>query len=127
MPEQVSVLFVRLCELAEAEGEVPDDGSGVDGVWSTTVEAAERDRDWNVAVNADTGSEQEIHDFPGEGDSPSLRAGAATVWLGRTPAAVLTPFGGTLGVEQLDDGPKSIEDELIADVEARIERESGGA
>lgn len=120
MPEQVSALFVRLAELADAEGEVPDDGSGVDGVWTTTVPARNRDRDWNIAMNADTEEEHTVDDFPGEDDETSIRAGSATVFLGRWPAGVLNPYGGQLAVEQLDEGPKSIEDELIADVEARI-------
>jgi hypothetical protein len=121
MPEQVSLLFTRLAELAAAEGDVPEDGSGIDGVWTTIVPARERDRDWKVAMNADTNQEHTVEDFPGEGDETTIRAAAATVWLGRWPAGVLGPFGGTLAVEQLDDGPRSIEDELIDDVDARIE------
>jgi len=120
MPEQVSQLFVRLAELADTLGAVPD-GGGIDGVWTTTVPARDRDRDWNIAMNADTGTEHTVEDFPGDGDKTVVRAGSATVWLGRWPAGVLTPFGGQLVVEQLDDGPQSIETELIADVEARIE------
>jgi len=56
MPEQVSKLFAQLAELADAEGAVPEDGSGIDGVWTTTVPAEDRDRDWTVAMNADTES-----------------------------------------------------------------------
>ena len=127
MPDQVSLLFARLAKLAGAEGDVPEDGSGIDGVWTTTLPARDRERDWNVAMNADTDQEHTIEDFPGDGDDVSIRAGSATVWLGRWPAGVLGPFGGQLAVEQLDDGPQSIEDELIDDVDARIEAlEAGG-
>ena len=126
MSEQVSLLFARLSELADAEGDVPDDGSGIDGVWTTTVPARDRDRDWNVAMNADTDQEHTVEGFPGEEDEISIRAGSATVWLGRWPAGVLGPFGGQLAVEQLDDGPQSIEDELIDDVDARIEALGAG-
>jgi len=124
--EQVSLLFSRLAELAAAEGDVPEDGSGIDGVWTTIVPARDRDRDWKVAMNADTNQEHTVVDFPGEGDETAIRAGSATVWLGRWPAGVLGPFGGQLAVEQLDDGPQSIEDELIDDVDARIEALEAG-
>lgn len=120
MSEQVSLLFSRLAELADAEGDVPEDGSGIDGVWTTIVPARDRDRDWKVAMNADTNQEHTVADFPGEGDETAIRAASATVWIGRWPAGVLDPFGGELVVEQLDDGSQSIEDELIDDVEARI-------
>ena len=126
MPEQVSLLFTRLAELAAAEGDVPEDGSGIDGVWTTIVPACDRDRDWKVAMNADTNQEHTVGDFPGEGDETAVRAGSATVWLGRWPAGVLGPFGGQLVVEQLDEGPQSIEDELIDDVDARIEALEAG-
>ena len=121
MAKQVSMLFSLLAELAAAEGDVPEDGSGIDGVWTTIVPARDRDRDWKVAMNADTNQEHTVADFPGEGDETAIRAASATVWLGRWPAGVLGPFGGQLAVEQLDDGPQSIEDELIADVEVKIE------
>jgi hypothetical protein len=126
VPNQVSLLFSRLAELAAAEGEVPEDGSGIDGVWTTTAPARDRDRDWNVAMNADTEQEHAVKDFPGDGDETTIRTGSATVWLGRMPAGVLGPFGGQLAIEQLDDGPQSIEDELIDDVDARIEALEAG-
>ncbi len=126
MPEQVSLLFSRLAELAAAEGDVPEDGSGIDGVWTTIVPARDRERDWKVAMNADTNQEHTIEDFPGEGDETAIRSASATVWLGRWPAGVLGPFGGQLVVEQLDEGPQSIEDELIDDVDARIEALEAG-
>lgn len=126
MSKAVSLLFERLAELADAEGVVPDDGSGVDGVWTTTVPARGRERDWNVAMNADTDQERTVEDFPDDGDTISIRAGAATIWLGSWPAGVLDPFGGQLAVEILDERPQSIEDELIGDVEARIKALEGG-
>lgn len=121
MSEQVSLLFYRLAELADAEGDVPDDGMGIDGVWTTIVPARDRDRDWKVAMNADTETERTIEGFPGEDDETSIEPGQSIVWLGRWPAGVITPFGGQLAAEQLDDGPQSIEDELIDDIEARID------
>jgi hypothetical protein len=126
MPEQVSLLFSRLAELADAEGDVPEDGSGIDGVWTTIIPARDRDCDWKVAMNADTNQRHTVADFPGEGDKTAIRAASATVWLGRWPAGVLDPFGGELVVEQLDDGPQSIEDELIDDVDAQIEALEAG-
>lgn len=126
MSEQVSLLFARLAELADAEGDVPDDGSGIDGVWTATVPTRDRERDWNIAMNADTNQEHTVEGFPGEDDEITIRAGSATVWLGRWPAGVLGPFGGQVAVEQLDDGPQSIEDELIDDVDARIEALEAG-
>ncbi len=121
MPEQVSKLFAQLAELADAEGAVPEDGSGIDGVWTTTVPAEDRDRDWTVAMNADTEERHNAEDVPTEGDYTSLQPGTAMVWLGEWPAGVLNPHGGQIVVEQADAGPQSLEDELIADVDARIE------
>ncbi|WP_049979340.1 hypothetical protein [Halolamina rubra] len=121
MPEQVSKLFARLAGLADAEGAVPEDGSGIDGVWITIVPAIDRDRDWTVAMNADTEERHNAEDVPAEGDRTSLQPGTAMVWLGEWPAGVLNPHGGQIVVEQADAGPQSLEDELIADVDARIE------
>jgi hypothetical protein len=118
--EQVSALFVRLSELADAEGAVPEDGSGVDGVWTTDIPARDRDRDWTVAMNADLEGEQAVQDVPRDGMESTIAPGRATVWLGAMPAGVLSPHGGQLAVDVRDGGPQSIEDELIADVEARI-------
>jgi len=47
-------------------------------------------------MNADTDQEHTVEGFPGEEDDVSIRAGSATVWLGRFPAGVLGPFGGQL-------------------------------
>jgi hypothetical protein len=126
VPDQDSLLFTRLAELANAEGAVSEDGSGIDGVWTTTVPAHDRERDWNVAMNPDTDQEHTVEDFPGDGDDVSIRAGSATVWLGRWPAEVLGAFDSQLAVKQLDDRPQSIEDELIDDVDARIEALEAG-
>lgn len=121
MSEQVSELFYQLTQLADAEGAVPEDGSGIDGIWSTTVPARDRDRDWAIAINADVDDERTIEEFPGEDETTVIPPGRAVIHLGRWPAGVITPTGGQLAVEELDDGPQSIEDELIDDVEARIE------
>ncbi|WP_323190429.1 hypothetical protein [Halostella sp. PRR32] len=127
MPEQVSKLFTRLAELADAEGAVPEDGSGIDGTWTTTIPARDRDRDWSVAMNADVDEDHVVEDIPSEGDETTVQAGSATVWLGRWPAGVIHPFGGQVAAEQIDNGPQSIEDELIADIEARISSLRGDA
>jgi len=121
MPEEVSILMSRFAELANVEGSVPEDGSGVDGVWTTTVPASARDRDWKVAMNADTETERPVQDFRRGGDEAVIPAGKATVWLGGMPVGVVGPYGGQLVCERTDDGPESIEDELIDDVETRID------
>lgn len=114
----VPTLFVRLAELAIAE---TDAKAGIDGVWTTTIEAATHDHDWQVALNCDTETEHTIADVPREGDHTSLRPASATVWLGTRPAGVCTPNGGSLVVQATISGPERIEDALIADIEARIE------
>ena len=116
----VSAVFSRFCELAIADGDVPDDGSGFDGVWTRTIEARKRDRDWNVAVNAETERDLEVDDFPREGDSTSVSSGSAVVFLGAWPAGVVDPVGGQVVVEELDDGPQSLEDEILRDVETEL-------
>jgi hypothetical protein len=121
MPEQVAELCVRLAELADTEGAVPADGSGIDGVWTTTIAAQNRKNDWKVAMNCDTGTEHTVADFPAEGDSPALRPGSVTVWLGTVPAGVCTPFSGAVVIQETIDGPQHIEAELIDDVETLIE------
>lgn len=119
MPETVPVLFGEFAQLANAEGAVPDDGSGVDGIWTTTVPARGRDdKNWHIALNADTGQERVATDFPDEGDESSIPPGRAVVYLGGWPAGIVGPDGGEIVVEVLDDGPQSLEDELIGDVQA---------
>lgn len=120
MAEQVATLFVRLAQLAAAEGATPEDGSGIDGVWTTTLPARNRDPNWTVAMNCDTETEHTVTDVPREGDTISIRPGSATIWLGATPAGVCTPFDGTLVIQETLEGPSSIEDELLADIEAQL-------
>ena len=128
---KVPTLFARLAELAAADGAVPDDGSGIDGVWTTTVPASHHDRDWQVAINCDTETEHTIEDLPREGDTTALRPASATVWLGSLPAGVCTPRGGAVVVQATIEGPSSIEAELLADIEASLDDDSaaptGGA
>lgn len=121
----VSALFARLCELAEADGAVPDDGSGIDGVWTRTIIARDRRRSWNVAMNADTDTEHTIGDYPREGMNTSVPAGKAVVHLGAWPAGVVGPTGGELAVENTPAGLNPIEPELLGDVRAAI-RDAGG-
>lgn len=120
MPEQVAALFVRFAELAAAEGATPDDGSGIDGVWTTTIDATSRDRNWRVAMNCDTETEHTITDFPSKGDRTALRPASATVWLGTLPAGVCTPNDGSLIIQATIGNPSSIEAELLADIETHM-------
>lgn len=113
MSEQVSELFGQLCELADDCGVVPEDSSGVDGVWTTRVPARGRDDDWKVAMNADLDTEHSVTGFPTEGRSATISPGQATVWHGGMPVAVISPNGG-----ELFGRPGDLEDELIDDVVA---------
>lgn len=121
MTEQVPELLAALAQLAEVEGVVPDDGSGIDGIWTTTVPAPQRERDWRVAMNADLEEELTVDGWPGDDDQTSVGPGQAVIHLGRWPAGVIGPGGGEVLVEEVDADPQSIEDELIADVDAQIE------
>ena len=126
---KVPTLFARLAELATADGAVPNDGSGIDGVWTTTVPASHHDRDWQVAINCDTETEHTVENIPRKGDTTAPRPASATVWLGTMPADVCTPRGGSLVVQATIEGPTSIEEPLIADIDAhrgRLEA-TGGA
>ena len=120
MAEQVAELFVRLAQLAVAE-EDPAPETEIEGVWTTTIDAADRDADWQVAMNCDTGTEHTVDDIPTEGDTTTLRPGSATVWLGDHPAGVVTPTSGTVAVQATIGGPTSIEAELLADIEAQLQ------
>ena len=116
----VSAVFTRFCELAMTDGDVPEDGSGLDGVWTRTIEARKLDPDWRVAVNSRIDRELEASDFPSEGFSTSIPGGHAVIYLGDWPAGVVDPFGGQVVVEELDDGPQSLEDEILRDVETEL-------
>jgi len=116
---EVPALFVRVAELAAAE-EAPTE-EGIDGVWTTTIPASHYDRDWQVAMNCDTETEHTIADVPSAGDHTALRPASATVWLGERPAGVCTASGGGLCIQATIEGPPTIEDALIADIEAEIE------
>ena len=78
-----------------------------------------------VALTWMTVSRLTTENTPGGGATPSLRAGGVTRWLGTVPAGVCTPFSGTVVVQETLDGPTSIEDELIADIEQQIEAVDG--
>ena len=120
MGDQVAELFVRLAQLAAAE-EDPDPETGIDGIWTTTIAATNRDADWQVAMNCDTEAEHTVDDIPTEGDTTTLRPGSATVWLDSYPAGVVTPTSGTVAVQATIGGPTSIEAELLADIEAELD------
>lgn len=127
MAEEVAALFVRLAELAAATGATPEDSSGIHGVWTTTVPARNRDDDWQIAMNCDTGTEHTVSGFPAAGNTPTLRPGSVTVWLGTIPAGVCTPFDGAVVIQETIDGPTRIEDELLGDIEARLQTIEAGA
>jgi hypothetical protein len=120
MGDQVAELFVRLAQLAVAE-ENPAPETGIDGIWTTTIEATDRAADWQIALNCDTQTEHTVDDTPTEGDTTTLRPGSATVWLGDHPAGVVTPTSGAVAVQATIGGPTSIEAELLADCEARLD------
>ena len=124
MGDQVAELFVRLAQVAVAE-EHPDPEIGIEGVWTTTIDATDRDADWQVAMNCDTGTEHTVDDIPTEGDTTTVRPGSATVWLGDHPAGVVTPTSGTVAVQATIGGPTSIEAELLADLEAQLDTLDG--
>lgn len=119
---ELSTVFSRLTELAIADGPVPDDGNGLDGVWQRTIEASDRDEDWHVAINGDVENDQEAEDFPVEGENPEIPPGRAVIYLGNyvPPAGVLGPLGGQCLVEQTDEGAVSVEDEFLQDVETAL-------
>jgi len=107
--DNVSAVFTRLSELAIADGDVPDDRSALDTVWTRTIEARQRERDWNVAINLKTDQEQTVDGFPDDDDETTIPPGRAILYLERWPAGVVGSFGGQIIVEELEDGPRSPE------------------
>lgn len=114
--EPLSLLFTRACELAIARGDVPDDGSGVDGVWTDEFPDVDHDTTWFVALNAEDADEE----YPvTDRTTVKISAFRAHFWYDRDqaiPAAIGNPYGG----EQLHHGgefDRPVEDQIIASIE----------
>lgn len=122
VPDEIPQLYFELCELAQAEGVVPEDGSGIDGIWTTSVRARDRDRDWNVAMNADLDDELEAEDFPRDSMSTSVEPAMAVLHLGAMPVGVIGPGGGQIAGEIEVGEFRSAEDEFTEDVQEQRER-----
>ncbi|QCC57326.1 hypothetical protein [Natrinema thermotolerans] len=120
MADQLSALMVRLTELADARGDVPEDGSGIDGVWTDEVPDVDHDREWLVAINAD--GEQREYRVAGDREM-TIDPYHAHAWWDTdqvVPAAIFDPYGG----EQLrppETFDRSVEDQLLLSVEAALE------
>lgn len=119
MTDQLSKLLVRLTELADAQGDVPEDGSGIDGVWTEEVPDVDRDGHWFVAINAD--AEQREYRVAGERET-TIEAFQPHCWWDPdrvVPAAIVGPYGD----EQLrppEAFDRNVEDQLILSVEAAL-------
>lgn len=127
--ERVSAAFVRIAELADARGAVPEDGSGIDGTWTTSVADPDTGDDWYVGVNADVEDDRRI-EFPEPHGEVTVPAAHAAVFYGDVfgPVAFLSPRGGRFVVDGRDpelptEGsfPRSTEDQLIAALEAALD------
>jgi DNA-binding PadR family transcriptional regulator len=118
----VTAIFSRLCELAIADGDVPEDGSGLDSVWTRDLESRRRDKDWKIAMNPNTEAEERIEGFPVEGSASSIPAGAAVIHYGDWPVGIVRPTHGQLAWEESKDDPEAnaIEDDLLRDLEDEL-------
>lgn len=119
---EVTAIFSRLCELAIADGDVPEDGSGLDSVWTRDLDSRRRDKDWKIAMNPDTQNEERVEGFPVEGSESSIPAGAAVIHYGDWPVGIVRPTHGQLGWEESKDDPEAnaIEDDLLRDLEDEL-------
>lgn len=118
--ETVPEAFIVLTEIAEAKGDVPDDGSGLSGIYHLEF-PSEYEHDWLVWLN----TEREELEADGPGDQthrvPAFRA---TVWYGTHligPVMLLGPHSG----QMLNAGDEfngfSVEDQFIQDARAELE------
>lgn len=119
-PEEIPVAFLRAVNLAEARGAVPDDGSGIDGVWTAQVpDALEDDQEWFIAINAD--DEEREYELP-TGRELSIDPFIWHFWYDVeqvVPAAMLGPGGGQQLHSRSFEG--TVEDRLIASLEAALD------
>lgn len=114
--DTTSLLHVRTAQLAGARGDVPEDGSGIDGVWTDEFPDVGTDEMWFVAMNAED-DEQEYRLT--EHETMTIKPFRAHFWYDKShvaPAAIGTPFGGQALVG--DEFERSTEDQIIASIEA---------
>lgn len=115
--DDVSLLHVRACELAHARGDVPEDGSGIDGIWTDEFPDLNTDQKWFVAINADD-VEREYRVT--ENHTMTIDPFRVHFWYDTdhvVPAAIGNPYGGQALVSG-DEFPRTTEDQIIASVEA---------
>ena len=113
----IKLVFMRLVELAEARGDVPEDGSGIDGVWTAEIPDVDGEFDWFIAINA----EDEELEYNNGHRTLEIGAFQGHAWNDPeviAPAAILHPTGGSQLVG--NDFERSVEDQLIASVEAEL-------
>jgi len=119
MPDGQPLAFARASQLADARGDVPDDGSGLDGVWTDEIPDLDTDTDWVLVMNP-TDEEQE-HRLTEE-RTETIRPFRVQAWYGTDlamPAAIFSPIGGQTLVG--DEHERSTEDRLIASIEAILD------
>ena len=117
----LATLHVRACELAQARGDVPDDGSGINGIWIDEVPDLDTDEQWFIAINAD-GEEREYRVTDDRMfEIPPFHAHFWYDTAQVVPAAICSPHEG----EALFSGetfPRSTEDQTIASLEAMLQK-----
>lgn len=116
----VPALLLRVTQLADARGAVPEDGSGIDGVWTDEIPDVDLDHDWFIAINAD---DEEREYRVREGREMTIKPYRAHCWWDTgliAPAAIVSPAGGQQlrAPEEID---RRVEDQLIASIEAVLE------
>jgi hypothetical protein len=117
--EDLSLLHLRAAQLAEARGDVPEDGSGVDGVWTDELPDADADTEWFVAMNAD--AEEREYRVTEDRTYP-IQAFHAHYWWDTdlvTPAAITSPYQGQMLLT--DEFDRSVEDQIVASVEVVLD------
>ena len=120
MTGNLSMLHVRAAQLAQARGDVPEDGSGIDGVWTDEFPDYDQEQLWFVAMNADDESREYrvTEDY-----TTSIKPYRAHFWWNRdqvAPAAVTNPHGGE-GLAAPESFDRTVEDQLIASIEAVLD------
>lgn len=117
MSEDLSAAFTRICDLAIAHGDVPEEG-GVDGIRTYEIADDTNDETWFIAITDDEDREYRL---PGQDETFSIDAFHAHAWYGFdliAPAGVLTPHDGQFLVGSEFD--RRTEDQLIASIEAEL-------